>query len=77
VREVETGEVAVDGVRSPLIQAGPADDSEAIVFLHGNPGSRLDWEDLVSQAGEFGRAVAFDMPGFGAVRQAKRLRRSG
>jgi pimeloyl-ACP methyl ester carboxylesterase len=65
VREVETGEVTVDGVRSPLIQAGPADDSEAIVFLHGNPGSRLDWEDLVSQAGEFGRAVAFDMPGFG------------
>jgi pimeloyl-ACP methyl ester carboxylesterase len=65
VREVETGEVTVDGVRSPLIQAGPADDSEAIVFLHGNPGSRLDWEDLASQVGEFGRAVAFDMPGFG------------
>ncbi|MEK6250504.1 MAG: alpha/beta hydrolase [Actinomycetota bacterium] len=65
MREVETGEVTVDGVRSPLIQAGPADDSEAIVFLQGNPGSRLDWEDLVSQVGEFGRAVAFDMPGFG------------
>jgi pimeloyl-ACP methyl ester carboxylesterase len=65
VREVETGEVVVDGVRSPLIQAGPADDSEAIVFLHGNPGSRLDWEALVSEVGEFGHAVAFDMPGFG------------
>jgi pimeloyl-ACP methyl ester carboxylesterase len=65
VREVETGEVAVDGVRSPLIQAGPAGDSEAIVFLHGNPGSRLDWEGLVSEVGEFGRAIAFDMPGFG------------
>ncbi len=65
MREVETGEVTVDGVRSPLIQAGPADDSEGIVFLQGNPGSRLDWEDLVSRVGEFGRAVAFDMPGFG------------
>ena len=65
MREVETGEVTVDGVRSPLIQAGPADDSEAIVFLHGNPGSRLDWQDLVGRVGEFGRAVAFDMPGFG------------
>jgi pimeloyl-ACP methyl ester carboxylesterase len=65
VREVETGKVTVDGIRSPLIQAGPADDLEAIVFLHGNPGSRLDWEALVGEVGEFGRAVAFDMPGFG------------
>jgi pimeloyl-ACP methyl ester carboxylesterase len=65
VREVHTGEVAVDGVNSPLIQAGSADDPEAVVFLHGNPGSRLDWEDLVGRVGEFGRALAFDMPGFG------------
>jgi pimeloyl-ACP methyl ester carboxylesterase len=36
-----------------------------VVFLHGNPGSRLDWEDLVGRVGEFGRALAFDMPGFG------------
>jgi len=43
VREVETGEIAFEGVRSPLIQAGPAGDSEAVVFVHGNPGSRLDW----------------------------------
>jgi len=65
MREVNGDEVAVEGVRSPLIQAGPASDSEAVVFLHGNPGSRLDWEDLVGRVGEFGRALAFDMPGFG------------
>ena len=65
MREVETGEIGFEGVRSPLIQAGPAGDSEAVVFVHGNPGSRLDWQDLVGRVGEFGRAVAFDMPGFG------------
>jgi Predicted hydrolases or acyltransferases (alpha/beta hydrolase superfamily) len=65
VREVRSGEISVDGLRSPLIEAGSPDNSEAVVFLHGNPGSRLDWEDLVGQVGEFGRALAFDMPGFG------------
>lgn len=65
MREVDGGEIAVLGVRSPLIQSGPADASEAVVFLHGNPGSCLDWEDLVGRVGEFGRALAFDMPGFG------------
>jgi pimeloyl-ACP methyl ester carboxylesterase len=63
--ELQESEIAVDGVRSPLIQAGPADSSEAVVFLHGNPGSRLDWGDLVRAAGDFSRALAFDMPGFG------------
>lgn len=65
MREVRSGEIAVDGVRSPLIEAGAAEASEAVVFLHGNPGSRLDWEGLVGRAGEYGRALAFDMPGFG------------
>jgi pimeloyl-ACP methyl ester carboxylesterase len=62
---ISTGEISVAGLRSPLIQAGPEDASEAVVFLHGNPGSRLDWQALVVGAGDFGRALAFDMPGFG------------
>lgn len=65
MREVHAGEVAVSGVRTPLLQAGPESESEAVVFLHGNPGSRLDWQQLVAAAGEHGRAMAFDMPGFG------------
>jgi len=58
-------EVTVTGIRSPLIEAGPQDASEAVVFVHGNPGSHTDWTALVDSAGELGRAVAFDMPGFG------------
>lgn len=59
------GEVKVAGIRSPLIEAGPQEVSEAVVFVHGNPGSHSDWTALVDRAGELGRAVAFDMPGFG------------
>jgi pimeloyl-ACP methyl ester carboxylesterase len=66
--EIRDGEVVVDGVRSPLLEAGTRDAAEGAVLLHGNPGSRLDWEDLVARVGEFGRAVAFDMAGFGQSR---------
>jgi pimeloyl-ACP methyl ester carboxylesterase len=58
-------EVEVGGVRSPVIEAGPQDAREAVLFIHGNPGSRTDWTALVAGAGALGRALALDMPGFG------------
>ena len=39
--------------------------SEAVVFLHGNPGSSADWAPLLAAAGRRWRAVAWDAPGFG------------
>lgn len=62
-----TTAVTVNGVRSPVLNAGAPDASEAMVFVHGNPGPKEDWEDLLRRAGEFGRAVAPDMPGYGAA----------
>lgn len=62
---MRVGEVRVGDVRSPSIQAGPESSTEAVVFVHGNPGSGEDWRDLVARAGTFARSVAFDMPGFG------------
>jgi pimeloyl-ACP methyl ester carboxylesterase len=59
------GRVTVAGLSSPVIEAGPSDATEAVVFVHGNPGSSTDWTALVDATGELGRAVAFDMPGFG------------
>jgi pimeloyl-ACP methyl ester carboxylesterase len=59
------GRVTVAGVSSPVIEAGPRDAREAVVFVHGNPGSSRDWDRLVEVAGGLGRAVAMDMPGFG------------
>jgi pimeloyl-ACP methyl ester carboxylesterase/2-polyprenyl-6-methoxyphenol hydroxylase-like FAD-dependent oxidoreductase len=59
------GDVRVSGVRSPVLEAGPPGADEAVVFVHGNPGSSQDWVDLAQAVGAFGRAVALDMPGFG------------
>ena len=43
------------GLRSPVLEAGPAGATEAVVFVHGNPGSSRDWEPLVGQVGAFAR----------------------
>jgi pimeloyl-ACP methyl ester carboxylesterase len=48
-----------------VLEAGPAGSDEAVLFVHGNPGSSRDWADLVLRLGAFVRAVAVDLPGFG------------
>lgn len=62
---ISTTQLTVDGISTPVSSAGDPDSSEAVVFVHGNPGSRRDWDDLLTRAAPFARAVAFDMPGFG------------
>lgn len=59
--------IRVHGIRSPLLEAGPRESNEAVVFVHGNPGSIADWFRLAADVGEFSRAIAMDMPGFGAA----------
>jgi len=63
---VERTTLLVGGTRTRLVQAGPAGATEAVVFVHGNPGSADDWVRLAGAAGAAGvRAVAFDLPDFG------------
>ncbi len=62
---ISTLEVYVRGVRSRVLTAGPPDGAEAVVFVHGNPGPADDWRDLLTRAGELGRVIAPDMPGYG------------
>jgi pimeloyl-ACP methyl ester carboxylesterase/2-polyprenyl-6-methoxyphenol hydroxylase-like FAD-dependent oxidoreductase len=63
---VRHGSLQVDGVSTPLREAGPADAHEAVVFVHGNPGSSADWEPLLATTSARGlRALAWDAPGFG------------
>jgi pimeloyl-ACP methyl ester carboxylesterase len=57
--------LTVDSLRSPMLQAGPAEATEAVVFVHGNPGSSQDWARLVERTGTLACAVAWDHPGFG------------
>jgi pimeloyl-ACP methyl ester carboxylesterase len=63
--DIRETEVVIGGVRAPVTQAGPAASEEAVVFVHGNPGSSRDWDDLLARTGAFARALALDMPGFG------------
>ena len=63
---VERSSLLVGGTRTRLVQAGPTESSEAVVFVHGNPGSSDDWEQLaLAAAGAGKRALAFDLPDFG------------
>jgi pimeloyl-ACP methyl ester carboxylesterase len=57
--------IDVGGVHTRVLQAGPANAREAVVFVHGHPDSAADWGHLTSVAGQTGRAVAFDLAGFG------------
>jgi pimeloyl-ACP methyl ester carboxylesterase len=58
-------EVTLDSVTTPVIEAGPADAREAVLFVHGVPSSGEDWAPLVEEVGARARAIAFDVPGFG------------
>jgi pimeloyl-ACP methyl ester carboxylesterase len=59
------GEIRVDGVRTPLLEGGSPGVDEAVVFVHGNPGSSRDWVDLAGAVSAFARVAALDMPAFG------------
>jgi len=62
---MERAVVTVAGIRSPIVRAGAPQASEAVVFVHGNPGSGDDWIGLIEQVSPFSRALAPDIPGFG------------
>jgi flavin-dependent dehydrogenase/pimeloyl-ACP methyl ester carboxylesterase len=55
----------IDGLTIPVSSGGDPESTEAVVFVHGNPGSRRDWDDLLTRVAPFTRALAIDMPGFG------------
>ena len=59
-----------------LVTSGPQESDEAVVFIHGNPGSADDWARLVAAAGEHGRALAFDLPDFGQTQAPPGFSRS-
>lgn len=63
--QTEWSSITVGPVTTRLIQAGPNQASEAVVFIHGNPGSAGDWAGLIQGVSEHRRAVAFDLPDFG------------
>jgi pimeloyl-ACP methyl ester carboxylesterase len=68
--DVVATDVLVQGVRTLVRQTGSPDASEAVVFVHGNPGSSEDFAELQPYVGDFARALAPDMPGYGRSERA-------
>jgi pimeloyl-ACP methyl ester carboxylesterase len=66
-------EVTVNGVRSPVLEGGPTNAQEAIVFVHGNPGIAAHWTALMEPASAFARVIALDMPGYGGADKPREL----
>jgi pimeloyl-ACP methyl ester carboxylesterase len=62
---MQTTVLNLAGISTPVLQGGDTGNAEAIVFMHGNPGSGNDWSDLMHSAAPFVRVIAPDMPGFG------------
>ena len=63
--DIREDTIRVLGLRLPVRECGPENAEEAVVFLHGQPGSSRDWQRMLHRVGEFARAVAFDLPGLG------------
>ena len=57
--------VSVGGFSTVVIERGPRTSREAVVFMHGNPGSSLDFIGLLRSVPKGTRVVAFDILGFG------------
>ena len=73
---VRTREITAMGIRTRVFEAGEA-GPEAVVFVHGAPGSANDWDYFLPRVGEFARAVAFDVVGFGRADKPRHLGYSG
>lgn len=65
--DFRTEQVVVGDVRIPVLRGGQRDTTEAVVFVHGNPGAGSDWLDLMRPVAEFAQVIAPDMPGFGGA----------
>lgn len=62
---VQAHTVTIRGVTSLVREAGRADAREAVILVHGNPGSSEDYASLLAALGDHARAIAPDMPGYG------------
>jgi len=64
-------EIAPLGLRTRVFEVGPEYTDEAVVLLHGHPGSADDWQGLMPRIAPFARGIAFDLPGFGKAEKPK------
>ncbi len=70
-RELRESELSPLGLKTRVFERGPTGAEEAVVLLHGHPGSAEDWHLLMARLPDSVRAVAFDLPGFGKAEAPK------
>ena len=63
--EVRVDSLPVNGLTTRVLAAGRQARGEAVVLIHGGPGSADDWAQLLPEIGAIAPAIAFDLPGFG------------
>lgn len=71
---IESEELIINEIRTPVDLCAPphkTEDEQAVIFVHGNPGSNKDWQEFVPLVGNFSRVIAPDMPGYGKADRPK------
>ena len=63
--DLRESRLVVNGVAGLITQAGNESDTEAVVCLHGVPGSGRDFQWLLPETAKMMRSIAIDLPGFG------------
>lgn len=73
VTKVIQRQLLIGDVRSPVLVGDPsgAGLDEAVVFVHGNPGSGADWRPLLEAVCPHAAVIAPDMPGFGGAEKRR------
>src|SRR3954454_6027538 len=59
------GRVSVDGVATRVVEAGPSRAKDAVVLIHGHPGSARVYDSLMDASGTSAGWVAIDTRGYG------------
>jgi pimeloyl-ACP methyl ester carboxylesterase len=57
--------LSINGVGGIVTSVGDSDDAEAVICLHGMPGSGRDFQWLLPETAKIVRSIAIDLPGFG------------
>lgn len=68
---VHTDHIRPLGLRTRVLSAGPQEPEEAVLYVHGGPGSANDFDHLLPLTGAFARSVALDLPGWGEADKPK------
>jgi pimeloyl-ACP methyl ester carboxylesterase len=70
---IRTETLKVSGIQTVVRSGGVENTAEAVVFVHGNPGSGEDWSELMPAVASVARVVAPDMPGYGRSQRPRRF----